>query len=373
MIKVLHIIQGYGGGVSSIVKNLIVHSNPEIVRQDVMSFSFENAEEFLAEINNHGSKTFLMPRPRVEGYWKFKKFVTHIIKCEKYDVIHCHTDGWRAIIYHHMAVACNVPVFAIHAHRAANDPGRINNSKLYIGLNQLISRKLADIRFACGKDAGKFIYGTNHGIEIVTNGLDTNQCERAWNIDRNDKRAVLGCNQNDICLLNVGRLVTAKNQKFLIDIAKILKRDGICFKMLIVGSGNLEDQLKRELKDNSLDGYVFLMGRRNDVYEIMAASDLMLLPSLYEGLPTVIIEAQAMGLNSIVSNYVTDECDLGLNMVSFEEIDNPGKWCERIKQYVKHEYSYEEVLETLKERFYTADSSFNNYLLSLKKRLEVEK
>lgn len=373
MIKVLHIIQGYGGGVSSIVKNLIVHSNSELIRQDVMSFSFEHAEEFLKDISKHGSKSFLMPRPRVEGYGKFKNYVTRVLNNEKYDVIHCHTDGWRAIIYHQIAKKCNAPIFAIHAHRTSNDPGRLNNNKLYIRFNQKISRKLADIKFACGRDAGRFVFGTNQEIVIITNGLDTDKCEKAWNIDRNKKRLELGCNQNNIFLLNVGRLVTQKNQKFLIDIAKNLKAQGVSFKLYIVGTGDLENELRKMINECSLDDCVILTGRRNDVYEIMAAADLMLLPSLYEGLPTVIIEAQAMGLKSIVSDFVTDECDLGLKLVDFEVIDDPEIWCNLIKNYHKHENTFEEVLDALKGRLYTADSSFNNYFLTLEHRLEEKK
>lgn len=372
MIKVLHIIQGYGGGVSSIVKNLIVHSDPHLIKQDVMSFSFENAEEFLTEINKHGSKTFLMPRPRIEGYRKFKKYVTSVLSNEKYDVVHCHTDGWRSIIYHHLAASCKIPVFAIHAHRTSNDPGKINNNKLYISLNQFISRKLADIRFACGKEAGNFVFGTKQGLVIVTNGLDTDICKRAWEIDRIKKRETLGCSKNDICLLNVGRLVTQKNQQFLIDIAEELKRQGIVFKLFIVGTGVLKDELQRKICECLLDDYVILTGRRNDVYELMAISDLLLLPSLYEGLPTVIIEAQAMGLKSIVSSHVTDECDLGLDLVAFEDIDNISKWCDKIKDISKPDYDFEDVLKVLNKCLYTAESSFNYYYLALKSRMNLK-
>ena len=79
MIKVLHIIQGYGGGVSSLVKNLILASDKERIKQDVMSFTFENGEEFIKCLEDNGSKTFLMPRPRKDGYKAFKSFVLNVM------------------------------------------------------------------------------------------------------------------------------------------------------------------------------------------------------------------------------------------------------------------------------------------------------
>lgn len=361
MIKVLHIIQGYGGGVSSIVKNLIVHSDPELIKQDVMSFSYNNADAFINDLHAHGSNTYIMPRPRIDGYNRFRKTVKDIMIREQYDVIHCHTDGWRAIIYYALAKECKVPLFAIHAHRTANDPGRLSQNSLYIKLNQYISRNLADIQFACGLDAASFIYGSNQKAVIIPNGLDVSKCRQAWNSTCELRRLEFGCNNDSLLLLNVGRLVTQKNQEFLIDIAEKLYNRNISFKLIIVGDGELKDHLQEMIIHRGLEAFVSLVGRRNDVYELMYAADYLLLPSLYEGLPTVVIEAQAMGLYCLVSDHVTSECDLNLSLVDFLPIEKPDIWSERIINSSPISTSLDNIIYHLEKYSYTADSSFEKY------------
>ena len=112
------------------------------------------------------------------------------------------------------------------------------------------------------------------------------------------------------------------------------------------------------------------LDRRLDVFNLMQISDCLLLPSLYEGLPTVVVEAQAMGLKSIVSNKITVETDLGLDIVEFLSIDSPDLWIKKIMStnFDKVE-NFEKIDNVLEDQNYTGQTSANNYIKVLREAL----
>lgn len=370
MLKILHVIQGCGGGVASLVGNLVRSADKTQVIQDVMSFSFENGDVFVDELKRNGSKTFLLPRPRKQGYRAFRQYMVDVMKAEGYDVVHCHTDGWRAILYREAARRAGVPLFCIHAHRASNDPGLLGSSRAFIRMNQWISRRNADISFACGTDAAKFIYGDVDDFVTIPNGIHPERCRQAATADRAALKASLGITDDRIVILQVGRLVTQKNHGFTVAIARELKERGIPFKLLIAGTGGLEQSIRDALAENGLTDCVALLGRRNDIYELMTMADVMILPSLYEGLPTVAVEAQAMGLPGILADTITPECDMGLGLIQQLPIDDAARWAAAISDCrtvcVPDRERIEAVLEA---NAYTAQGAVQRYIAALERKV----
>lgn len=372
MLKILHVIQGCGGGVSSLIGNLVRSADKTAVHQDVMSFTFENGDVFVKELEENGCKTFLLPRPRKDGLAAFRDFAVKVMKEEKYDVVHCHTDGWRTILYRDLAREAGVPLFCIHAHRASNDPGFLGQNKMFIRLNQAISRKNADIKFACGRDAAKFIYGDVEDYVTIPNGIHLSRCRAAAKADKAALRASLGIAEGQIVVLQVGRLVTQKNHGFTVEIAAALKKMGVPFKLLIAGTGGLEQSIRDQLTQRDLEDCVALLGRRDDIYELMTMADVMILPSLYEGLPTVAVEAQAMGLYSILADTITSECDLGLGLIRQLPIDDGARcWAEAVAACrsvtAPETCKIEQVLE---ENAYTADGAARRYIGALRQKID---
>lgn len=367
MLKVLHIIQGCGGGVASLLGNLIRTADPTQIRQDVMSFGFANGEKFVELLDRMGSQRFLLPRPRKEGMKAFRQYMLQVLREGGYDVVHCHTDGWRSSVYRRVVKEAGVPVFCIHAHRAANDPGLLKRSRAYIRLEQWYSRKNADIRFACGEDAAKFIYGDGEGHVVIPNGIDLEGCHRAAQADLTLLRSRSGIGQEQIAVLQVGRLVTQKNHGFTLKIARALKDQGVPFKLLIAGAGGLEQQIRDGVAAEGLTDCVELLGRRDDIYQLMAMADVMILPSLYEGLPTVAVEAQAMGLYTLLADTITPECDMGLGLVRRLPIDgDAGCWAKAIagcRQIPVPDRT--QIDQALLDRAYTAESSAQRYVQTL--------
>lgn len=371
MLKILHVIQGCGGGIASLIGNLIRSADNSVVQQDVMSFSYENGDAFVKEIKERGSRTFLLPRPRAEGLRAFYDYGVKVMKEGGYDVVHCHSDGWRTFLYRDLARRAGVPLFCLHAHRTSNDPGFLGQNKTFIRLNQAISRKNGDILFSCGTDAAQFIYGDVDDYVTIPNGINLRNCQKAACVNRQVLRSALGVEEGQMMLLQVGRLVTQKNHAFTVEIARELKKRGIPFKLLIAGTGNLELMIRQQLQEQELTECVTLLGRRNDILELMAAADAMILPSLYEGLPTVAVEAQAMGLPSLIADTVTAECDMELQLVRFLPIDQGAAcWAEAIaacKDMVAPDS--ERIHRVLADKAYTDEGAVQRYITTLKEKL----
>ena len=373
MLKVLHLIQGYGGGISSLVKNLILSADTTQIKQDVMSFAYQDGELFVETLEKHGSRVYLMPRPRKEGYFTFKKYVIKIMQEGMYDVVHCHTDGWRSTIYKKLAQKAEIPTFCIHAHRTSNNPGVIRNSRIYIKINQWISRKNADVRFTCGDEAAKFIYGTTKNVVTVPNGISLERCHKALLTDISKLKAELAICDDEIVLLHAGRFVVQKNHMFMVNIADALRNKGIRFKLLLAGTGDLESDVRKSVCEKGLLDKVIFLGRRDDIYELMMIADGMLLPSISEGLPTVTVEAQAMGLHSLVSVNVSKECDFELGLISFLPIYDTDIWVDIIEKLkVPQDVPREKIEMTLKQNAYTSYESCDRYISTLKDKLLLE-
>ena len=249
----------------------------------------------------------------------------------------------------------------------------IRNSKLYIKINQWISRKNADIRFTCGKEAAKFIYGTDEEAVLVPNGISLERCREALLADVSKMKAELGICDDEIVLLHAGRFVIQKNHTFMVDIADELRNEGVRFKLLLAGTGDLEDAVRQSVYEKGLADQVVFLGRRNDIYELMMVSNGMLLPSISEGLPTVAMEAQAMGLHSLVSSNVSKECDLGLDLISFLPIHETKIWVDAIKDLMfPQNISRDRIERVLSQHAYTSHESFIRYITVLKEKIMID-
>ena len=179
------------------------------------------------------------------------------------------------------------------------------------------------------------------------------QLDKIQNINTQNVTKLIGKYKIDAQTLvvgHVGRLVEVKNHNFMIEIASILKKQNINFKMFFLGDGSLKKQIELQIKEKKLESNIIMTGNVSNVYEYMQIFNILLLPSFYEGLPVTLIEAQASGLPCIVSNNVSREADLGLNLINFCDIEDAQKWaelCIKSKQFVKipDNIIYEKIIE----------------------------
>lgn len=205
----------------------------------------------------------------------------------------------------HVAKKCNVPVRICHGHNTASRGETKKNVMKY--MLRPFAKMDANYLFACSNYAGSWLYGENamDHVRIVHNAVDIEKFG-FQPLVRDALREEFGVKDN-IVIGHIGRFVFQKNHEFLIDIfAKVHKMEPRAV-LLLIGDGPLEASIKKKVYDMHLDKAVRFLGVRHDVERFYNAFDLFLLPSHYEGLPVVGVEAQTSGLPCIFSDAMTSD------------------------------------------------------------------
>lgn len=286
--------------------------------------SKDTASYYIHDFCRHGDKAAYFSK--AEGIWAYARQLYRYLRNEHIDVIH--VNGSSASILTEIIVAkCSrVKRIIAHSHNTQSNHNRIHR------LLRPFVTILADERLACGNKAGHWMYGRRAGFTVVPNGIDTasfrfNAALRA------EVRKELSINETQVVIGHVGYFGTVKNHILLLHILKALKNEGLTnYRLILIGDGELKPQIQQESIDMGISDSILFLGNRNDVPRIMMAMDLFCLPSLYEGFPIVAIEAQAAGLQTLISSNVSSEvCTTSL--VKQLPIDlGVAAWCKAIKQ-----------------------------------------
>lgn len=319
-IIVLHVLPGFHGGISSYVKNLIKGSYSLGVKHYVVGYG-RCPDEYVNTLKQYGVSVRSLPGWRQGLKRHFIEIMKSFQGCS-FDVFHCHFSGVRSLVFKFLARRAGIPVVFTHAHRSDDE------KKLGIvarSIERICSRSFSDRFLACSDVAGEYIFGrsvlSDSRYAFLPNGIDFKEYSQVLRSSAEDltitKRRIL----------HVGRFAPQKNQSFCIQIARAIKDRGLCsFSIVFVGDGSQREIVESYAHSLQVADVVSFLGRRDDIPQIMSNSDVLILPSLFEGLPTVVIEAQAAGLRCLVSNAVTRQCDLGLGLVTFLDINSPDLW-----------------------------------------------
>lgn len=230
-----------------------------------------------------------------------------------WDTVHSHTLFSSGL---HLTAAklAGVPNRVAHSHNTQDANSGSAAGRLY----QRFAKRLIDwgsTRFvACGVAAAEYLFPGRKGVVVIPNAVDIGRFARASGDSVRDE---LGIREGQIVVLQVGRFMPVKNHERSIRIAKGLRDGGVDFQLLLVGNGPEMPRIERLVREFGLEQHVKLLGLRADIPEVMAAADVMLMPSFHEGFPVVLVEAQAAGLPSVVSSAVSEEVELGMGMVRF--------------------------------------------------------
>lgn len=258
---------------------------------------------------------------------KFYKF----LKVNKYDIVHINEPLLASSIYAFLAKFAGVKNIIVHSH---NDHSAEKFNFIQSLLNKLARYIIihnADYYFACSDLAAKWLFGknvlTNEKYYKIANGIDSEKYTFNAEI-RNKMRKSMNI-ENNFIIGHVGRFFEQKNHKFLLKIFKeFLKYEPQAI-LLLVGDGPLRKEIEEEIIKSKLNDKVILLGVRNDVPELLMAMNIFVFPSLYEGLPVVCIEAQASGLECLLSKNITEEVNFGrCRYLSLDE--SPEQWAKLI-------------------------------------------
>lgn len=335
-IKILQVIGSlHIGGAENIAMNFSRYIDKNRFQCDYLVFS-EDRGEYEDEAISLGSKVIHIDSPN-KGYANYYKNLKRILNDGKYDVVHTHML-WNNGLTLKAAYDSGIKIRLSHSH--STNSGRKENLtyKIYVYFMKKFIRKYTTILIACGNDAGEYLYGKKlfkeKGI-VINNGINIKNY-----IYSNKKREIVRQNfglKDALVVGHVGRLTAVKNHDFLLDIFKHLHMLNQNSVLLIVGDGELRPSIENKIKELGLEERVIITGMRSDVADLLQAMDIFVMPSHFEGLPVTLIEAQASGLPSIVSDKVTSKVKVTdlITFMSLEETEE--KWGRKILECIRAE------------------------------------
>lgn len=199
-------------------------------------------------------------------------------------------------------------------------------------LRPVLYREATDF-YACGNDAGKWLFG-NRQFKIIPNGKDLDRFSFSSAV-REDARIELELNDGVVALGHVGRFNDQKNHAKLLEIFKELRGRSPRYELVLIGDGALFNQIKEKAEALGVQSHVHLLGRRDDVPKLLNAMDCMVFPSLYEGFPNVVLEWQLNGLPVVMSNTITDECAITPLVSQVSLNANAAVWADAVEDALR--------------------------------------
>lgn len=331
-IKVLHIMPGFGGGISSHVRNIVNGIEKDKVIIDVAGFT-AYPDDFIQEVCKKGGKTITLKNVRMNNLFSCINQYRRILKEGGYDAVHVHMGDAQAFYFSFLAAVFGVKRRIVHAHIA---DAKESNEKLFVikqRINQFLTVCMATDLASCSKISSVFRYGAKRVNRVmhIPNSINADQYfQEMPYVEKMCLKESLGINDK-IVIGHVGFFGYQKNHPFMFKIAKRLKEREVNFVWLFIGSGYNFDEYAEQVKDMGLMDCVKLLGRRNDVCNLFKIMDVSVLASFFEGLPTVTIESQAAGTPTIISDTISDETDMGLGMIRRLSLnDSLDTWCDAI-------------------------------------------
>lgn len=327
-LRVLQVVTNMDrGGLETFVMNMYRRVDRSRVQFDFLchrdgSFAYDG------EIEALGGRIYRVPRcnpldPR------YLKAIDSFFEEHPYRVVHSHINCMSALPL--AAARRHESVVRIaHSHNSRQD--RDLKYPLKLACKRRIRHEATDL-FACGVEAGRWMFGTDD-FTVVRNAIDVDVY--AFDETRRQRvRAALGVAPLAPVVGHVGRFSHVKNHAFILEVFAALlgqRPDAI---LLLVGDGELRPDIERRAEELAISGSVRFLGVRSDVPELMQAMDAFLMPSLYEGLPLVLVEAQASGLPCVISDCIPADCDLeGSSMVRLPLSAPLNQWSEALTDVV---------------------------------------
>lgn len=344
MVRVLHVLPRFRfGGIPVMVMNLYRAMNRDEVQFDFIIFTQEHGV-FNDEIESMGGKIFYIPKFNGKNLFAVKKawndfFIAH----PEYKIIHSHV---RSTAFLYLPIAKKHGLKTIeHSHSTSNGGG-ISSFVKY--LFQLPLKYQADYLFACSDIAGQWLYGksvlSKKNYKMIPNGIKLEDFK--YSDDTRQRLRDSFHIKNELVIGHSGRFHEAKNHKFLLEIFAKVRSKNVNAKLLLVGDGDLRQSIEEEIDRLGIKDSVIITGMIRDVAPYYSAMDIFVFPSLWEGLPVSVVEAQAAGLPCLISDTITKQVDFSELVKTLPINTGCDVWVDAIE---KADYTRKDVSDSIRE------------------------
>ncbi|MFK3587735.1 glycosyltransferase [Lactobacillus sp. 23-2] len=253
--------------------------------------------------------------------------VRHFLQEHHYDVVHIDTDLPSRYDMAKVARESGVKRVIVHSHNAAEHLHGIQKLPGFVTYERKQIARYATDLAACSKEAAAWLFNPKDQdrVRIIHNGISRDR----YVFDeakRQKVRGQLGLDDDQLLLGNIGRLADQKNQLFLLDIFKEVLETQPQAHLLLIGSGEKEAELRAKIGELELEGKVTMVLSTDKIPDYLFAMDLFVMPSLYEGLPMTLLEAQTTGLPCLISDVISSEMDFDGLIFRKSLQEKPAAW-----------------------------------------------
>ncbi|OKP88581.1 hypothetical protein A3844_07770 [Paenibacillus helianthi] len=355
--RVLHIFGAMNrGGAETLIMNLYRELDKTKVQFD-FGVHTNSRGDYDNEIEKLGGRIIHLPEPKKVGILKYKRVLkNHLINYGSFVAIHSHVHHFSGVVLK-VAKKVKIEVRIAHSHNT-NDAQKdsILRNAYRMTLETLIKKNSTHL-LGCSKDACESLFGKKcwgkYNVEVIRNGLDFNLFKEL-DKEKSNIRNELNIPEDAFLVGHVGRFSEQKNHRWLIRIFKELIKKVPNAHLLLVGDGDLKQEIYELSENLELLGNVHFLGIREDIPRLMNSFNVFLFPSLFEGLGNVLIEAQAAGTPCVCSNTVPSEADINIGLMKFVGLfENENKWVSEILEYMDvRKYRTEELFDAITKSGY---------------------
>lgn len=334
-VRILHVFNFfYQGGIENFVMNVYRNIDRSKIQFD-FAFPMNKKGYFDDEAKALGANIYFFDSDK-KSFWNYYKNLSHIIKEHgPYAAVHSHIyyfSGYILLI----AKLCGVKTRISHSHETQKGRKQTLIRRIYENAMRLMIKNNATVWLCCSNQAGECVFGKNMPYQVLYNGIDLRRFVYRQE-SRERIRKELGLEGKKV-ILNVGRFAEQKNHPFILKVFKEMTVRSEDYRLIMIGGGPLERMIREKCKEYGIyEKCVFLHNIQN-TEDYYCASDVFILPSLYEGLGIVLVEAQATGLPTIISDKVTKEVGM-TDLAHYLSIENSEKeWADMIEQQISKQF-----------------------------------
>ena len=321
-------------GITSVIMNYYRNINRSKVQFDFV-LGCGAQDWVIQEVTQSGGKIYNIPY-RKKNTFKYVQELKKIIKENNYKIIHAHGNSGTLYIDMHIAKIAGASIRIAHSHNST-----CNHKLIHSILKKPLNNNITHA-FACSNLAGDWLY--NKQYTVLNNGIEIDKFLFNTTI-RNEYRKRLGIERKFV-VGHIGHFSYQKNHEFLLDVFYEIHKIIPNSELILIGDGNLRESIEEKIKKLDLKEFIQILGKRNDVENIIQAMDVFVLPSRFEGLPVVLVETQASGLYCVASDAITKESNITRRVEYIDLKKGPKYWADRVIKY-NFDYKRDDVLDLI--------------------------
>lgn len=317
-------------GTETFIVNVLKDINRLKIQFDFLLFKPKVVGDYTEIVKQLGSQIYYTPSRNL-GFRGYCNGLDTFFKehSKVYVAVHFSSCTMSTLMPLYYAKKYAIPIRIIHAHSSSYSG--IHNYILH-KINKFRLNTLATHALACSAEAAKWFFSNTRfekGYVIVRNGIQYDDFMFSDEV-RQMIRHKLNIDTDTFVLGHVGYFMPVKNHTFLIDVFYEFSKCYDATKLLLIGEGKLKEEILEKVRKLGLEHKVLFLGSRSDVNQLLQAFDCFVFPSLYEGLPFSIIEAQVAGLPVLASDRISKETQISSNIEYLDINKSPQYWAEKI-------------------------------------------